>query len=369
MLRGVAWLAAVCLAGCAGGVARTDEVAPAKPNAAEATRLVLLVGTGLDAKTLAAARAAAGREGRTLAIDSMPARTAIAPEADRAAMFLPLMSAVPHAGAVAAMECGAGASVPPNFVARARSRGLAAGIITTARLTGAVLASTYAPACATDDENALAAMLVPGGPGYNPALGPEGLDLALGGGRLFFLPSALGGKREDGRRLLDELATRDFRIIENIAGFRALDAALPRRVFGLFAWDSVSDEADRDASAEPSLAQMTVKAMALLARNARGFFLLVESGQIGALRREGDGFRAAVEAIALDDALRGARAAAESDDPGLTHTLILLVGDDFAAALGAGADALANARGWDAVHRVIDGEMGRSDAPAAKNAR
>jgi alkaline phosphatase len=284
-------------------------------------------------------------------------------------MFLPPKSAATHSGAAAAAVCGAGASAPPGLVERARSRGLAAGIITTARLTGAVPASAYAPACATDDENALAAMLVPGGPGYNTALGPEGLDLALGGGRLFFLPSALGGKREDGRRLIDELAARDFRIIENIAGFRGLDAAPPRRVFGLFAWDHISDEADRDASAEPSLAQMSVKAMALLARNERGFFLLVESGQIGALRREGAGFRATVETIALDDALRGARAAAEKDDPGLAHTLILLVGDDFAAALGAGAPALAGARDWGDVRRVIDGAMGRLEAPAGKKAR
>jgi alkaline phosphatase len=345
MRRAAAWLlAAACLAGCAGG-------APRKEEGARAERLLLLVGTGLDAKMLALARSASGRDGRTLAIDSLPAHAAIAPVADRAAMMSALMRG--------AEACGPDGMKPPTLLERARGAGRAAGIVTTVRLTGQVAASAYAQGCDARGENAYAAMLVPGAPGANPALGAAGLEVALGGGRLFFLPSALGGEREDGRKLIEELGAQDYRLIENIAGFRALDAAPPKRVFGLFAWDHVSDEADRDVAAEPSLAQMSGKAMELLSRNGRGYFLLVESGQIGALQQEGDRSRAMVEAIALDDALRTAVAAAQSADPGLAHTLIVLIGDDFVAALGAGADAIAHASGWSDVHRVIDSVMNK----------
>jgi alkaline phosphatase len=343
--HGAAWLAvAACLAGCAGGAARNE-------GAAKAERVILLAGTGLDAKMLALVRGAAARDGNALAIDRLPARAAIMPAADRSAAMSALMR-----GAIA---CGPDGAKPSSLLERARSAGRAAGIVTTARLTGLVPASAYAPGCAAPGENAAAAMLVPGGPGASPALGADGLDLALGGGRLFFLPPALGGERGDGRRLIDELGAKGYRIIENIAGFRALDAAPPRRVIGIFAWDHVSDEADRDGAAEPSLAQMSGKAIELLSRHRRGYFLLIESGQIGALLQEGDRSRAAIEAIALDDTLRTAIATAQGADPGLAHTLVVLVGDDFAAAIGTDAGAIARARDWSDVHRVIDGAMGR----------
>lgn len=341
--HGAAWLAAAaCLAGCAGK-------APRNEGAAKAERVVLLVGTGLDAKMLARVRAA-GRDGAAAAVDGLPARAAILPDADRAAAMSALMR-----GAIA---CGPDGAKPQSLLGHARGAGHATGIVTTTRLTGPVPASAYAPGCAAGGENAFAAMLVPGGPGANPALGADGLDLAFGGGRLFFLPPALGGERGDGRRLVDELGAKGYRIIENIAGFRALDASPPRRVIGIFAWDHVSDEADRDGAAEPSLAQLSGKAIELLSRNRRGYFLLIESGQIGALLQEGDRSRAAIEAIALDDALRTVVATAQDADPGLAHTLIVLIGDDFAAAIGTDAGAIARAREWCDVHRVIDGAMG-----------
>ena len=48
---------------------------------------------------------------------------------------------------------------------------------------------------------------------------------------------------------------------------------------GLFAYSHMDFEADRDTSltGDPSLVEMTVKALAILSKNHRGFFLCVES--------------------------------------------------------------------------------------------
>jgi alkaline phosphatase len=342
--RLAAWLALAflcdCLAGCAVGNVPADH-ADAPPRT-----VIVLVGAGLDAQGLGLLRKAAGEEGRALAIDGLPASAAV--KAGSGAMLSALMRGAMSTTAA----CGAGNEGKPGLLERARAQGLSAGIISTVRITGRIAASAYAFGCDDAAENDIAAMLVPGGAGYNAALGGNGLDLVLGGGRLFFVPPARGGNRVDGRNLLDELSARGFSLIDNIAGFRALDATVPR-VFGLFAWDHISDEADRDAAAEPGLAQMSAKAMELLSRNRRGYFLLVESGQIGELMRQGDPARATVEAAALDDALKAVMARAQGADPGLAHTLILLIGEGFTAAIGKGTDAIATARDGAEIHRAI----------------
>ena len=56
------------------------------------------------------------------------------------------------------------------------------------------------------------------------------------------------------------------------------------KVLGLFGSEAMSDAlAERVANKsrrEPSLAEMTTKALDLLAENRKGFFLMVEAGQI-----------------------------------------------------------------------------------------
>lgn len=83
----------------------------------------------------------------------------------------------------------------------------------------------------------------------------------------------------------------------------ALDAlpASATKVFGLFGPSHMSYELDRDATKEPSLAEMSVKAVDVLAKNPRGFFLMVEGGRIDHALHETN---AAEDA---DELLRGGR--------------------------------------------------------------
>jgi len=83
-------------------------------------------------------------------------------------------------------------------------------------------------------------------------------------------------------------------------------------------------EADRsrDRAGEPSLADMTAKALGILSRNARGYFLMVEGGRIDHGHHASNAYRALTDAIALSEAV--ARAV-ETTDP--RETLIIVTAD------------------------------------------
>ena len=134
----------------------------------------------------------------------------------------------------------------------------------------------------------IAAQAVPGGAGYNSALG-DGVDVLMGGGRNHFTPyNATTNKtgRADGRDLLAELAAKGY----TVAATKAEMAAAPngKKFIGLFSSKShLEYELDRTANPpvgeganQPSLAEMTVKAMDILSQNANGYFLMVEGGRI-----------------------------------------------------------------------------------------
>jgi alkaline phosphatase len=54
---------------------------------------------------------------------------------------------------------------------------------------------------------------------------------------------------------------------------------------GLFAYNNLNYELDKAKDKEPSLSEMTQKAIEILSRNKNGYFLLVEGGRIDHVRR------------------------------------------------------------------------------------
>ena len=80
-------------------------------------------------------------------------------------------------------------------------------------------------------------------------------------------------------------------------------------------------ETDRseDTAGEPSLAEMTTKAIEVLKKNRKGYYLMVEGGRIDHAHHAGNAARALADTIALSDAVRAAAAATDPRD-----TLILV---------------------------------------------
>ena len=225
----------------------------------------------------------------------------------------------------------------------AEERGKSTGVVTTARLTHATPAATYAhvpernwendshiPLGADDSKltcHDIARQLV------EFPLG-DGIEVAMGGGRREFLPNTFNdpedagqtGSRTDGRNLADEWQASypASSFIWNQTQFDAVNPATTDHLLGLFERSHMEYEFDRsgDAGGEPSLSQMTGKALQILQKNRRGFFLHVESGRIDHGHHAGNAYRALTDAIEFSNAVQ---TAVENTDP--KTTLILVTAD------------------------------------------
>ena len=227
-------------------------------------------------------------------------------------------------GADSTCPAGNGTAVT-TLLELAKKAGKSVGAVTTTTVTHATPAATYAHICNRNGENAIAAQAVPGGAGYNSALG-AGLDVLLGGGTDHFLPTSLGGRRTDGRDLTAELKAQGYTYVNSGTALKALDTAATSRLVGLFSKSLMNYELDRakpaNAIDEPSLADMTEKAIKLLQKNGKGFFLMVESGRIDHALHNTNAKRALEDTIAFDDAIKRALGLVD-----LKNTLVVVTAD------------------------------------------
>ncbi|HEY8560688.1 MAG TPA: alkaline phosphatase [Pyrinomonadaceae bacterium] len=162
----------------------------------------------------------------------------------------------------------------------------------------------------------------------------DGLEVALGGGRAKFLPNetadpeypALKGVRTDGRDLTREWLAKykDSAYVWNKADFDKIDAGKIKHLLGIFEPSQMQFEYDRpkDAGKEPSLSEMTGKAIDILSKDRDGFFLMVEAGRIDHAHHSGNAFRALTDTIELSNAVRAALKKVNLDE-----TLIVVTAD------------------------------------------
>jgi alkaline phosphatase len=216
----------------------------------------------------------------------------------------------------------------------AEAAGMATGVVSTATITHATPAATYAETVERDWENDaaisaegkaagckdIAAQLVD----WTKANG-DGFEVILGGGRANFLPNtaadpeypAQKGRRLDGRNLADEWKTQaaNRTLVTDTAGFKAFNWTGDGQVFGLFEPSHMQYDLDRSKTetGEPSIAEMTTAAITRLSRNANGYVLMVEGGRVDHGLHAGDAQRALGDAAALDEAVAAAVAHRAAD--------------------------------------------------------
>lgn len=347
------------LAGCAAVPPASQAPAQTQAQAQveqRAKNVIFFLGDGMGLNTLTAARIFhAGEEGE-LTIDRLPESAFVktfsndAMVTDSAAAMAAYMTGVKHNNGVVSMSFGTrsvapgkdangnatvnkceGGSPATTLLELARRRGMALGIVTNTSVTDATPASAYGHACHRKLETDLAAMLVPGGAGYNGALGPRGIEVMFGGGAQFFTPFARGGKRADNRDLLAELRAQGFRVALDAAGLNALATDPQQPAIALFAQNHMDYDATRDPKKQPSLTEMTRKAIDLLAPHAgsqgKGFFLVVEGGLIDHALHATLAKRALQETVSYNAAMQAALEKMEALDPGLKNTLIVATAD------------------------------------------
>ncbi len=303
-----------------------------------AKNVILFIGDGMSVATVTAARIHEGQlrgengEENTLSFEKLPyvalAKTynTDAQTPDSAGTATALLTGVKTKIGVLGLDetveegkCGSGNEVR-TLLEMAEEKGLATGVISTARITHATPASTFAHAASRDWEYTakdgcpdIASQLVDFSVG-------DGIEVALGGGRAIFLPetkvdpeySDQKGRRKDGQNLIQTWQEKnpDGTYVWNEQGFSNIDTTTTGPVLGLFQPSHMQFETNRgeDPSGEPSLSAMTKKAIEILSRDDDGFFLMVEAGRIDHGHHFGNAQHALTDTIeyakAVEEALK-----------------------------------------------------------------
>ena len=177
----------------------------------------------------------------------------------------------------------------------AQEAGKSVGVLSTARMTHATPASVYGHDADRDAENLFAEQMVEFAP-----------EVALGGGARHFLPDADGGKRDDGRNLIDEMVEMGYVNVTNAGELLAVETESTEQLLGLFTNSHMSYEIDRvnEGLDEPSVAEMTTVALDVLDNNPEGFFAMIESGRIDHADHDHDIAGSIWDTLAVDEALQ-----------------------------------------------------------------
>ncbi|MGB7906029.1 MAG: alkaline phosphatase [Steroidobacteraceae bacterium] len=323
-----------------------------------ARNVILFVGDGMGVSTVTAARILAGQraggsgEDHQLAFETLPflalskTYSTTQQTSDSAPTATAMVAGIKtRDGAISVDETVNRNERDAAVIARhavttileqAEAHGLSTGIVTTTRVTHATPAVNYAhtanrewesdadlPAGASVTD--IAAQLVAAQRKY-------GIEVVLGGGRMQFMPATATdpeyashqGSRRDGRSLIDEwlAAQPASSYVWNREQLAAIDPQHTQHLLGLFEPSHMQYEADRRASDEPSLAEMTAKAIGILRNNRKGFYLMVEGGRIDHAHHAGNAHRALTDTLALADAVRTAQELTNARD-----TLIIVTAD------------------------------------------
>lgn len=271
--------------------------------------IILFIGDGMSVAAVSAARLRKGGAEGTLHMDRMPVagfvRTTAADSVitDSAASATAMASGFKTNNGVIGMTPD-GRKVL-SVLKGAMERGMASGLVATSSITHATPAPFASHVPSRTMHERIAEDLL-----------ETGVDVLLGGGRRFFLPRTQeGGRRDDGRNLLEEARAAGYDVC--LTPEEAQQAG-SRKILGLFA-----DNAMDMTASEISLAGMTSLAMEKLRRHRRGFFLMVEGSQIDWEAHDNILDRMIEEILDFDDAVGLALDFAAED----RRTLVIVTSD------------------------------------------
>lgn len=205
-----------------------------------------------------------------------------------------------------------------NILEGAKTQGKATGIIATSEVMHATPADFSSHDPSRKNYDALSEQQV-----Y------MGMDVVFGGGRTFFTPEG----RKDGTDLLAVIQDR-YQYVTTASEMQAVTSG---QVWGLFADEAMAYEMDRPAD-EPSIAEMTQKAIELLSQDEDGFFLMVEGSKVDWAAHANDPIGLISDIKAFDDAMGVALDFAKQDG----NTLIISATDHANSGISIGNENTTN---------------------------
>ncbi|XP_062901785.1 intestinal-type alkaline phosphatase 1-like isoform X1 [Mobula hypostoma] len=217
-----------------------------------------------------------------------------------------------------------------SVLTRAKEAGKSVGIVTTTRVQHASPAATYAHVAERNwySDAALPSNAV--GVCKDIALqliSNTDIDVILGGGRKYMTPEgtpdpeypddrAQDGERKDNKNLIEMWlkGKKDAKYVWNKSQFDAVDVQKTKYLMGLFEPKDMKYELNRNETMDPSIVEMTEKAIKILSKNPKGFFLFVEGGRIDHGHHDGKAVLALHEAVKFDDAIEKAGTLTKESD-------------------------------------------------------
>ncbi|KAH9513406.1 hypothetical protein Btru_032941, partial [Bulinus truncatus] len=316
-----------------------------KPNYKQAKNLILMVGDGMGLSTITAGRIYQGQkkgqsgEENKLRFEEFPylalSKTYNVDRQvpDSAATAVAMVTGVK----VNYGTLGVGVDVPfgkdctnmtennklKTVLDYALEEGKSVGIVTTTRITHATPAAAYAhvPFRDWESDNNIVGPINCGSVkdiAYQLIMDNPDIHVILGGGRRKFMNSSTfdpdgtttRGERQDGLDLIQAwISKKQARNVKHAYVYdknqlKNVDVSNTDYLLGLFASSHNVYEADRQPSSmEPTLTEMTEKAIKILSKNPKGYFLLIEGGRIDHSHHENRAKRALEELLELDNAV------------------------------------------------------------------
>uniref|UniRef100_W8BK97 alkaline phosphatase n=1 Tax=Ceratitis capitata TaxID=7213 RepID=W8BK97_CERCA len=320
-------------------------------NTKKAKNVILFLGDGMGVTTHSAARNLIGGEEKYFSFEKFPytglSKTysidrTVPDSANTATAYLcgvkAMYGTIGLSGGVEREDCNATLSAQNQVFSIAKwamDAGKSAGVVTTTRITHASPAGVYAHIAERDWEDDSEVKASCGAEtqvqdiAYQLIHGEVGskLSLMMGGGKRHFVDSKLyaNGTRSDGRNLIDEYQKLSAKnaFVESRTELNNLNLEEVERVLGIFSDTHLKYHLETDAnSLQPTLEEMTRKAIEFLSRNEKGYFIFIEGGRIDTAHHDTYARLALDETVEFSKAVAAARELTSEDD-----TLIVVTAD------------------------------------------
>lgn len=243
--------------------------------------------------------------------DSAPAATALATGNKSNDKYVGVLPSVVNSPGLEPVKPEDAQKPVANVLEGAKLQGKATGIISTSEIQHATPAGFSAHATHRTNYGDIAEQQV-----Y------QGIDVVLGGGKESLAPGPTKNARTDGENLLEVLDQKKYDFVENRGELLASDSD---KIWGSFATSALAYDFDRESTqpSQPTLAEMTGKAIDTLNKDKDGFFLFVEGSKVDWAAHANDPIGMISDTLAFDDAVKEAVEFAKKDG----NTMVIALTD------------------------------------------
>ncbi len=276
--------------------------------------IIFCIGDGMGLGQIALARMKAAGPSGTLYMERMPVvgffwtHSADALVTDSAAAGTALASGVKTNNGMLGMTPDG--TRYQTILEAAQAKGMATGLVVTSTISHATPAAFASHVTSRKMQDKIAEQLI-----------ANKVNVLFGGGEEYFLPeSSSKSKRNDQKNLIEQAKEAGYVYIRTA---EELKTAQHPHILGLFQLGPLTTIAP-----EPSLAELTAKAIDILNREVkghkkRGFFLMIEGSQIDWACHDNDAARTIRQTLLFDQAVKAAIDFAQKDK----RTLVVVTAD------------------------------------------